>query len=76
VRKQVVEIWMPWKRPCGKKIATSLLKLYATRRKRGGERVNPCMSPLSALKNGDIEAFMRMTKYVVEIQLIIHMRKE
>jgi hypothetical protein len=34
------------------------------------------LRPLSSLKMGDVKPFIIIEKYVVEIQLIIHMTKE
>jgi hypothetical protein len=62
VRKQFGEIWMPLKSPCETTFVMSRLKLSTTRRKRRGESGHPCMSPLSTLKNGDVDPFMRMEK--------------
>jgi hypothetical protein len=70
VRKKFVEIWMPLKRPCDTTFEMSLLNLFSTI-KSSGERGHAYMSPLSALKKGDVEPFMSMTKVVVEIQLRI-----
>jgi hypothetical protein len=74
VREQFGEICMPLNFLCVTASEIRWLSDSTTKRKSKGESGQPFLSPLSSLKKGEVEPFMRREK-VVEMQLRIQENK-
>ena len=64
---------MPGKDPDHFSAAMALLNPSATRRNKRGQSGQPCIKPLSDLKNFLADRFMRTEKVTVVIQHMIHL---
>jgi hypothetical protein len=51
------------------------MRPFSTSKKRSDDRGNPYLSPLSALKKGEVAPFMRIVKETKEMQLMTQLRK-
>jgi hypothetical protein len=69
------EILMPLKFPADFASIKKRLRHSATKRKRSGDRGHPCLTPLSSLKNEEVEPLIKMEKETEDRHPIIQFVK-